>query len=992
MSAFGTEAAARSGATKIVAALALHFFSVAALVVSRTYIDLLFLGTYSRQLLPHFFLAQTLAILAMTFVTKPLISRGSSRINALILLTFAATIGGSYALVIYPLPGAAFGICIWLALAGTMVGVMAWTAVGDAFDVRQFKRLAKWVNAAGSGGALIVGSLVPLLIAVLGAEQLIFALAGLVAIAALLLLALPALPVRGLASASGKAKPARSPLSHPLFRQLAAGVGLLALVDTFADYALKAELAANFDKAGIGRFMGPFYALASVLTLGVQLGGSDALLRLFGVSGLLGPMPVIGLLTALALIALPGLWTAAVLRMGQNVLRYALDTLGREIAARPLPGSIRRAGKLLLKGLATPVGAGLGAIVLWVAAERLGLRGLGALIAGASLVWAVVAARTGGAYRETLQEAVSAGRLALTVDEMSGPTLKAARSVAREVLERDRSEEVALFGLQLLEQAGEGSLPRVVERLLAHESADVRASAAKAARSFEAVTAAPALAARLADEADAEVRWLLFEHLAEVAPESALEAARSSINEQASPQARAGAVLVLLATGDLDDLSAATAALREMIAAAEPSSRQGAARALGALTVGKLDGELSRLIGDPDESVSVAAIRAAGQRRATGLASALAARLGVGQAAHYAGQALVTLGEAALPAVLEVARGQAPAQARAAVRVLAQLDGDAAEGELAPIIVDASIWLRRALARAVLERARTPGLGLGSALRQASRTQVLAEATAAASLGQAAAIAEDEGVVAELRARQRLARERLLCWFAALTRPREVAEVAAAVLGDGDLGKRATALELCDALADRELRPALAVLEGDASPRAFCKPLDAIGDPWIVGWLAACGGARGEREMDIAKRVMLLRRVALFASLPGETLVTIAESCELRELTEGEQIFAAGDPPDGLYVIASGRVNITRKEQVLVELAPSEFFGEVALLDDEPRMANAIASQNGVALFIGREVFHRVTDDLPEVLRAVNRALIRYLKHTEQTTGKQTVF
>jgi len=121
-------------------------------------------------------------------------------------------------------------------------------------------------------------------------------------------------------------------------------------------------------------------------------------------------------------------------------------------------------------------------------------------------------------------------------------------------------------------------------------------------------------------------------------------------------------------------------------------------------------------------------------------------------------------------------------------------------------------------------------------------------------------------------------------------------------------------------------------------------------------------------------------------------LLTIAESCEERELSEGEQIFAAGDAPDGLYVIAAGRVRIARKEKTLVNLAPSEFFGEVALLDDDPRMADAFVLQNGVALFIDREVFHRITEDLPEVLRAVNRTPIRYLEHAEQASGRQTLF
>ena len=128
--------------------------------------------------------------------------------------------------------------------------------------------------------------------------------------------------------------------------------------------------------------------------------------------------------------------------------------------------------------------------------------------------------------------------------------------------------------------------------------------------------------------------------------------------------------------------------------------------------------------------------------------------------------------------------------------------------------------------------------------------------------------------------------------------------------------------------------------------------------------------------MDIAQRVMLLRKVNLFSSLPGETLVTVAESCETREVVAGETIFEAGDPPDGLYVLAAGDIKIVKGDKTLARLSPGDFFGEIALVDDAPRIAAAVARSDGLMLFIDREVFRRLTEDLPQVLRAVIRTLI----------------
>jgi len=52
--------------------------------------------------------------------------------------------------------------------------------------------------------------------------------------------------------------------------------------------------------------------------------------------------------SGIGIFALPGLWTAAIFRMGQNVFRYSFDNLGRQIASNPLPAQVRRTGKLFI--------------------------------------------------------------------------------------------------------------------------------------------------------------------------------------------------------------------------------------------------------------------------------------------------------------------------------------------------------------------------------------------------------------------------------------------------------------------------------------------------------------------------------------------------------------------------------------------------------------------------------------------------------------------
>jgi HEAT repeat protein len=975
----------------VASALGLHFLTVAVIVLSRTYVDLLFLSSYPRDWLPYLFLGQTGATLLFSFGLTPLL-RGSSLGRALALLAlFAASLIAARFVVGPGLPGSAFALCVWLGLLGVLLGVLSWNAVGDAFDVRQFKRLAKWVNAAGAVGAVVVGALTPPLLALLRSESLLLVLAGLTAAAGLCLPLLPPLPSP---PARGRAAGTRSPFSYPLFTQLAAAACLLMLVDTLTDYALKLELQASYDKAGIGRFMGPFYGISSALTLAVQFGASGALLRVFGVAGLLAPLPLFCLGASGVLAARPGLWTAALLRLGENVGRYSLDNLGREIAARPLPSAIRGAGKLYLKGIAMPVGCGVGAVFLWLTASRVGLRGVAFLALGACALWTLLVTRTRGAYQRALEEAVGMGRLTGAVDVRELAEAGLAPEVGRGVAEHalaNPEPDTQVFGLRLLEEVGAGEAPRGLLAALEAEQATVRAAAARAARSFAAGSVVPALLARLAREPDPAVSWQLLEALANVGPEAALAAA-GELLESELPQLRAGAVLVLLAAGDLDAIIRAAVTLREMLRSDDPAMRLGAARAIGALRAGRLTAELGRLLEDGDPAVRLEALRAVAARRAVELVAQVARSLGGGRLSYQAGQTLLALGEPAAEELERVAREGRPAAARAALRTLAQLPGSAVEAQLARLIPAVDVATRTVLARETAQRARR--LAVSERLREVALGESEREARTLALLARS----PEPALEAELRSRRRMAQERMLCWLAVAGRAGEVLALAPALDAERPGATRSAALELLENLVERRLRPLLGALEGRASAGAGDATLDTLDDPFL-GWLRRglanrepVVGGGGQAAMDVVQKVMLLRRVNLFSGLPGEILLTVAEACEVREFVAGERFFSEGDAPDGLYVIAAGRVRIQKGKQTLAELATTELFGEVALLDDDPRMADAVAESDGLLLYMDREVFRRVTEDLPEVLRAVIRTLIQYLKHAEKNLGRQTMF
>jgi CRP/FNR family cyclic AMP-dependent transcriptional regulator len=91
----------------------------------------------------------------------------------------------------------------------------------------------------------------------------------------------------------------------------------------------------------------------------------------------------------------------------------------------------------------------------------------------------------------------------------------------------------------------------------------------------------------------------------------------------------------------------------------------------------------------------------------------------------------------------------------------------------------------------------------------------------------------------------------------------------------------------------------------------------------------------------------LLSKVPAFSILSPRELKEVASIVHRREYRSGEPVFYQGDPGLGMYIIQDGEVSITiagkdGHQRELVTLGEGDFFGELALLDESPRSANAV--------------------------------------------------
>jgi CRP/FNR family cyclic AMP-dependent transcriptional regulator len=136
----------------------------------------------------------------------------------------------------------------------------------------------------------------------------------------------------------------------------------------------------------------------------------------------------------------------------------------------------------------------------------------------------------------------------------------------------------------------------------------------------------------------------------------------------------------------------------------------------------------------------------------------------------------------------------------------------------------------------------------------------------------------------------------------------------------------------------------------------------------------------------------VLKAVPLFASFPDDQLRVLVTMVTRRSAPRGSTIMAAGDPTDSLYIVISGRLKVMMgdadgKEVILTILGPGEFFGEMGLIDDEPRSASVVAIEPCELLSIAKRDFKKCLADNFEMTTAVMRGLVRRLREADRKIG-----
>ena len=133
------------------------------------------------------------------------------------------------------------------------------------------------------------------------------------------------------------------------------------------------------------------------------------------------------------------------------------------------------------------------------------------------------------------------------------------------------------------------------------------------------------------------------------------------------------------------------------------------------------------------------------------------------------------------------------------------------------------------------------------------------------------------------------------------------------------------------------------------------------------------------------RSIQLLGRIELFSELGEDELRSVGEVAQVLNLPRDTRIFDSGDPPDALYVVASGKVNIVitssdGKELILAVLGAGQVFGEMGLLDSAPRSAAAITASPAELVSIARDDFEKLLDRQPPLARKLLNIMSQRLR------------
>jgi CRP-like cAMP-binding protein len=131
------------------------------------------------------------------------------------------------------------------------------------------------------------------------------------------------------------------------------------------------------------------------------------------------------------------------------------------------------------------------------------------------------------------------------------------------------------------------------------------------------------------------------------------------------------------------------------------------------------------------------------------------------------------------------------------------------------------------------------------------------------------------------------------------------------------------------------------------------------------------------------QKLELLKRTPLLAGLTRDDLNEVGRLADEVDIPAGKVLMKEGEPGREFYVIVDGTVRIERGGKAIRTMGPGDFFGDIALVVERPRIATVIVETDSRFLVVGHREFHSLMDRFPSIRISVLESIAHRLADLE---------
>jgi CRP/FNR family transcriptional regulator/CRP/FNR family cyclic AMP-dependent transcriptional regulator len=137
-----------------------------------------------------------------------------------------------------------------------------------------------------------------------------------------------------------------------------------------------------------------------------------------------------------------------------------------------------------------------------------------------------------------------------------------------------------------------------------------------------------------------------------------------------------------------------------------------------------------------------------------------------------------------------------------------------------------------------------------------------------------------------------------------------------------------------------------------------------------------------------SQKIDLLKKVPLFSNLSQRHLGEIGKHADQVQVERDRVLVQQGKTGWEFIFIVEGKARVEKNGKVIRQLSGGDFFGEISLIDGEPRTSSVIAETDMTLLIVHKPSFDHLLEDIPGLQRKILISLCQYLRRAEKTIDK----